>query len=138
MQRIVVVGLGRLGRAVAEALTAAGADVLAVDERLDEVERARDAVAAAVQADASDPQAMEAAGARGAAAAVVAIGEDFEASVLATSVLRELGVPRVVARAGSAREERILKLVGATETLSVEREVGGQLAKRLVEAMPPE
>lgn len=131
MKRILVVGLGKLGRAIAQSLTASGVDVIAVDQSMELVEDARDHVSAAVQADATDLDSLIAAGARGVTAAVVAIGEDFEASVLATSVLRELGIPQIVARANSSREERILRLIGATEIVFIEQEVGQRLAQRL-------
>jgi trk system potassium uptake protein len=133
MKRYLVVGLGKLGRAVATTLTEAGADVVAVDQSLLEVERLRDEIASTVQADATDPEAMVAAGAKQADAAVVTIGDDFKAAVLATAVLRELGVGTVIARANNAREEKILRLVGASDVLYIEQEVGRRLAKQLLE-----
>lgn len=133
MSRVVVVGLGKFGRSVAEALTAAGRDVLGVDASLAVVEACADTVAIAVQADATDPESLEAVGACHATTAVMAIGDDFEAAVLATSVLRELGIERIVARASSAREERILRLVGASDVLYIEHEMGRRLAERLTQ-----
>lgn len=132
MSRIVVVGLGKLGLSVAEALTEGRADVVAVDVSLDQVEQARDRVAVTVQADATDPESLRAAGVEGASIAVMTIGDDLKSAVLAVAVLRELGVPRIVARANNAREERILRLVGAHETLLIEQEVGQRLAGRLL------
>lgn len=131
MQRIVVIGLGKLGVAIARTLNELHVDVLSVDASMAAVERAAPEVGAAVQADATDPESLRAAGAAGAAAAIVAIGEGFESCVLATAVLRELGIPRIVARANTDREARILKLVGATEIVFVEQEMGRRLAHTL-------
>lgn len=133
MQRVVVVGLGKLGRAIARTLTEQKVDVIGIDLSMQLVQDASDEVAAAVQADATDLEAVEAAGARGASCALVAIGEDFEASVLTTAVLREVGIPKVVARANDEREARILRLVGATDIVFVEQEMGKRLAHSLVD-----
>lgn len=128
MQRVVVIGLGKLGLAIARTLTAQGVDVLAIDRSMALVQEASEDVAAAVQADATDAEGLETAGVRGASSAVVAIGDEFQASVIATSVLRELGVPKIIARANSEREARILRLVGATDVVFIEQEMGRQLA----------
>jgi len=132
MERVVVVGLGKFGRALVETLAQRGADVLAIDRDMELVQEAADSLPAVVQADATDLEALRSAGVRGASAAVVAIGDDFQAAVLATSVLRELGVERITARANSEREARILRLVGATEVVSIEQEMGRRLAISLL------
>lgn len=133
MKRFVVVGLGKLGLAIARTLTEKKVDVVAIDLSMQLVQEASEDVAACVQADATDLDALDAAGARGASCAMVAIGDDFEASVLTTSVLRELGIPKVVVRANSEREARILRLVGATDIVFVEQEMGKRLAHALVD-----
>lgn len=132
MERVVVVGLGKFGRALVETLAQRGADVLAIDRDMELVQEAADSLPAVVQADATDLEALRSAGVRGASAAVVAIGDDFQAAVLATSVLRDLGVERITARANSEREARILRLVGATEVVSIEQEMGRRLAISLL------
>ncbi|HLV60717.1 MAG TPA: TrkA family potassium uptake protein [Fredinandcohnia sp.] len=133
MDRVVVVGLGRFGRTLVETLAKRGADVLAIDRNMEVVQEAADELPVVVQADATDLEALEAAGARGASIAVVAIGDDFETAVLATSVLREIGVERIIARANSEREARILRLVGASDVVFIEQEMGRRLAISLLE-----
>jgi len=132
-ERVVVVGLGKLGCTIARTLAEEGTDVLAIDRSMEVVQRESDVLQAAVQADATDLEALAAAGAKGASAAVVAIGDDFQASVLAISVLRELGIPRLIARANNEREARILQLVGATEVVFIEQEMGRRLAQGLLQ-----
>jgi len=131
MKRFLVIGLGRFGRPLAEALTAAGAEVIGLDEDMSLVEAVRDRIAVAAQADSTDPQALRAVGAPEVDAAVVAIGEDFEAEVLTVAVLKELGIKEIIARSQTERERRILELVGATRTLSVEGEMARRLARSL-------
>lgn len=133
MQRVIVVGLGKLGLAIARTLAEQKVDVVGVDLSMHLVQEASSEIGAAVQADSTDLDALEAAGGRGASCAVVAIGDDFEASVLTTAVLRELGIPKVVARANSDREAKILRLVGATEVIYIEQEMGRRLALSLIE-----
>jgi len=131
MRQFVVVGLGRFGRAVAEGLTDAGAEVIGVDEDMALVEAVRDRIAVAAQVDSVNPDALKTVGADKADAAVVAIGEHFEAEILTVAVLKELGIKDIVARARTEREARILELVGATRVLFVEVEAGHRLAKTL-------
>lgn len=133
MQRVVVIGLGKLGLAIARTLTEQRVDVVGIDRSMALVQEASTDVAACVQADATDLKALDASGVRGASCAMVAIGEDFEASVLSTAVLRELGIPKVVARANNEREARILRLVGATDIVYVEQEMGKRLAHSLID-----
>lgn len=132
MDRVVVVGLGKFGRALVETLADRGADVLAIDRNMEVVQEASDSLPAVVQADATDLNALRSAGVRGASTAVVAIGDDFQAAVLSTSILRELGIERITARANSEREARILRLVGATEVVFIEQEMGRRLAISLL------
>ena len=131
MRHFVVIGLGRFGRAVAEGLTEAGAEVIGVDEDMALVDAVRDRIAVAAQVDSVNPDALKTVGADNADAAVVAIGENFEHEILTVAVLKELGVKEIVARARSDREARILELVGATRVLFVEVETGHRLAKAL-------
>ncbi|HSD51469.1 MAG TPA: TrkA family potassium uptake protein [Candidatus Methylomirabilis sp.] len=131
MKRFLVIGLGRFGRAVAEELTEAGAEVIGLDENMTRVEAVRDRIAVAAQVDSVDPEALKAVGAAEVDAAVVAIGENFEAEVLTVAALKELGIKEIVARAQTERERRILELVGATRVFFVELEMGRRLAKAL-------
>ncbi len=132
MKHFLVIGLGRFGRAVAEGLAEAGGEVVAVDTDMTLVDAVRDRVAVAAQVDSIEAEALRAVSATDVDAAVVAIGEDFAAGVLAVAVLRELGIETIVARANNERERRILELVGATRVLSVEVEMGQRVARSLV------
>jgi len=132
MKRFLIIGLGRFGRRLARALTEAGQEVIAADKTEDLVERVRDEVALAVRLDATDEEPLKAQEVGDVDAAVVSIGEDFEANVLATTTLKAMGVPKVISRASTGTQRRILRRVGADEVILPEEEVADRLARQLV------
>jgi trk system potassium uptake protein TrkA len=131
VRHVAVIGLGRFGSSIAVHLEEMGVEVLAVDERMDLVEALRDRVSEAVRFDASDRDALRERGLEGVDAVVVAIGEHFEATVLVTALAKELKVPRILARSHDALQKRILELVGATQVLNPEEEMGQRVARSL-------
>lgn len=128
----VVIGLGMFGRAVALGIAREGRTVLAIDINQDEVNRMAADLDAVVQADATDETVLRELRLERLSCAVVAIGADsMEASILATALLRQIGVPHIVARSLSDLHARVLRAVGAHEVVSPEGEVGQRLAHRL-------
>lgn len=128
----VVVGLGMFGRVVALGLARANQHVLAIDIDEDEVRSMAADLDAVVQADATDEAALRELRLERMTCGVVAIGaESMEASILATALLRQIGVPRIVARSLSDLHARVLLAVGAHEVVSPEVEMGQRLAHRL-------
>ena len=128
----VVIGLGMFGRMVATSLAREGQAVLAIDNNEDEVTRMAADLDAVVRADATDESALRELQLERMSCAVVAIGaESMEASILATALLRQIGVPRIVARSLSELHARVLRAVGAHEVVSPEVEMGQRLAYRL-------
>jgi trk system potassium uptake protein TrkA len=132
-RRYLVIGLGRFGSAVATGLAQAGCEVVAVDRLMEYVEPVKDRVAYAIQLDATDTNALRSIDARSCDAAIIAMGGDFEASVMSVVALKDAGVQKVIARARDGRQARVLRSVGAAEVLEVESEVGRQLAQRLLD-----
>lgn len=128
----VVIGLGMFGRMVAASLAREGQSVLAVDIDEEEVNRMASDLDSVVCADATDESALRELRLERMTCAVVAIGaESMEASILATALLRQIGVPRIVARSLSDLHARVLRAVGAHEVVSPEVEMGQRLAFRL-------
>jgi len=132
MPRFAVIGLGRFGRKLAQLLSRAGAEVIAIDSDAEIVQRVRDDVALAVRMDSTDEEALLAQGIDKVDCAVVGIGADFEANVLTVSTLKKIGVPRVVGRSGSGVREEILKRVGADDVVFPEDESAGRWANHLM------
>lgn len=131
-KKILIVGLGRFGNAVVETLWNSGADVTVVDREPQLVEGIKGHTHAAFVADGTEQQVLESVGARGMDAAVVTFGEAFESAVLAVSALKSLGVQEIVARAATARRADVLRAVGATRVIEVEREMGERVAHEIL------
>src|SRR5512147_2149142 len=108
-----VIGVGRFGSAISRTLRALGHDVLGIDMDVDLVQDMRPFLTDAVQANATDVDALRGLDIASYDAVVVAIGTDFESAILATMALKELGVKRVVAKAGTAIEQKVLSKIGA-------------------------
>lgn len=131
MQRFAVIGLGRFGRRLARLLTESESEVIAIDREPSLVEAVRDEVALAVCMDATDEKALRAQSVHEVDAAIVGIGQEFESSAMTVATLREIGVDRIIARAENDTQAQILRRIGASETVSPERESAVRWAHRL-------
>ena len=127
-----VVGLGIFGNSIARTLAQRGAEVLAIDWDEDKVEAIKDEVAYAVAMDSTDMKALIAQNIQDMDAVVVAIGENFEALLITTTILLELNIKRIIARAANKQQRMILEKIGVHEILSPEGEVGKTVAERLL------
>ncbi len=133
-RQFVVVGLGRLGISMVGTLDSLGHEVLAIDKREDVIQTLADDLPNVyfVAADATDEDAVRGLNVEGFDAAAVMIGENHvEAGILATATLKEVGVPRIVARATGSIHARVLEKVGADRVIQPEREIGKQLARTM-------
>jgi trk system potassium uptake protein TrkA len=131
MSRYVVIGLGKFGSWVAKTLESLGHEVIAIDSDAVLVDRHAEFVSRAVEGDATDPVVLRGAGAANADAAVVSMGENLAASILATVALRDLGVHNLYVKAAGDAEGRALNALGVTEVIVPERDAGVRLAHRL-------
>ena len=132
MLKVVVVGLGRFGSTLAVHLSREGAEVLAVDRSTRLVETIAEEVTVAVGFDATDLTNLEAYDVGSMDVGVVAIGENFESSVLVTMHLKNLGVPQVYAKALNEMQESVLCRVGADQVVKPEEDMGDRLASHLL------
>ncbi|HLR57165.1 MAG TPA: TrkA family potassium uptake protein [Beutenbergiaceae bacterium] len=124
---VLVIGMGRFGAAIATTLDEAGTDVLAVekDPHLIQTWSGRLPI---VEADTTNPEALEQLGAREFPIAVVGIGSSLEASVLTTGNLVDIGTQLIWAKAISAEHGRILKRIGAHHVVYPEHDAGTRVA----------
>jgi trk system potassium uptake protein TrkA len=132
---VLVVGLGRFGSSLAFALSRLGHEVLAIDSSMDLVQEYSGQLTHVVQADATSEAALRQVGAPDLDVAIVAIGTDIEASVLATGALIDIGVKEVWAKAITTAHGRILERIGATHVVFPEAEVGERVAHLLTGKM---
>lgn len=127
-----VLGLGRFGKSIAVELANNDCEVIAVDMNSEVVAEIADKVAFAAAADITDINVLKSLGISNVDGAIVAIGDNLSVSVMATMLLKELGVPYVLAKAKNAMDEKILKKVGADATTLPENEMGIRIARNIV------
>lgn len=131
-KKFAVIGVGKYGAEIARDLAQKGAEVHAFDRSSDRIEAIKDEVALAVSLDATDAKALRSKQIDQMDAVIVAIGENFEATVLTTITLLDLGIPRVIARASGENQIRILNKLGVQEILAPEMEVATIVAEKLI------
>ena len=132
-RQVAVIGLGRFGTSVARTFYQIGYEVLAIDNDPERISYANSNCIAtqAVQLNATDPNALKQAGLGSFGVVIIAIGQYFAESVLATLNVKSLGCPRVVAKAVSPIHGEVLEKVGADQVVYPEAEMGRTLALRL-------
>jgi trk system potassium uptake protein TrkA len=131
-QTFAVVGLGRFGSAVASTLLQLGQDVIGVDNDAERVRQMGELTDNALQLDATDIRALQQAGIGDADVAVISIGENIEASLLVVMQVKDLGVPKIIAKAVTPLHGRILEKLGVTRVIFPEREMAERTARSLV------
>ncbi|MCL5290758.1 MAG: potassium channel family protein [Bacillota bacterium] len=132
MKQFAVIGLGRFGTSVAITLTKMGYEVLALDSSEERINDIVEEVTHAVQIDALDEHALKAVGIRNFDVVVVGIGQDIQANILVTVMLKEMGVKNVVAKAQDALHGKVLERVGADKVVFPERDMGVKVAHALI------
>ena len=132
MRQFVIIGAGRFGRAVAITLVQEGCQVLLLDNDAKRIQQMSDLVTQAAQVDVTDEKALQSLDLGDMDVAVVSIGSDLEASILATMKLKEMGIKTVVAKAGTLAHSKILSRVGADRIIFPERDMGERIAGLLV------
>jgi trk system potassium uptake protein TrkA len=127
-----VIGLGRFGSAMATTLAGLGHDVIGIDGDEDRVRSLADIISPVLQLDATDEKALRASGIKDVDVAVVSIGEHLESSVLVVTLLREMNIPQIVAKAVTPLHGRILEKLGVSRVVFPEREMAVRIAHSLV------
>lgn len=129
-----VFGLGRYGTAVASELEARGAEVIAIDNDPTAVEEAASSLTVCKCADITDRKVVEQLGIANVDTVIIAMANSFEASVMATMLCKELGVPTVIAKCSNELHRQILRKVGADRVVFPENDSGIRLARNLLTA----
>ena len=127
---ILVIGYGRFGRHLATKLQEIGNEVMVVDKDDEVMQNAETELDNIVIGDCRLENTINSLGVSNFDICFVAVGEDFESVITATSLLKNAGATKVVARAGSSMQETLLKKVGADEVIYPERDFAAKLAMR--------
>lgn len=126
-----VIGLGQFGRSVVKELTDNGMDVIAIDNNEEIAKEVAVDLPTTFIADSTDEKALKELGIGEVDAAIVAFGDNQEASVLTTVILRELGVKNIIVRVDDDYYVPIMKKLGATEVITPQKAAGSALANRI-------
>lgn len=131
-KQFVVIGLGRFGSAIATTLYSLGNDVLVIDKNEDLIQDIASEVTHAVQADATDENALKSLGIRNFDVAIISIGGDIQSSVMATLLLRELGVKYIIAKGNGELHAKVLYKIGADRVVLPEKDMGVRVAHNII------
>lgn len=132
MRQVAIIGLGKFGSTVAKELTEKGAQVIAIDHNKRLVEELKDSVSYAVTLNTMDENALRSLEIHNVDHAVVCIGEDIEANLLTTLLLKKIGVKKIWSRAISPLQMEILKALDVDNIINLEEEMGRIVARSLV------
>lgn len=130
-KQCVVIGLGFFGMTVAKKLSEKGVEVLAIDKDMVSVEKASKFVTKAVCMDVTDFDLMNSLPLSDFDFGVVAMGESIAVSVIACMTLKENGVTRVIAKAGSRMHTKVLDKIGVDEIVFPEEYMGEVIADNI-------
>lgn len=130
-QTFAVIGLGRFGGSVCKTLANAGQEVLAIDKYESRVNDYKDIATQAVVADAQDEDVLRSLGIRNVDHVIVAIGEDIQASILVTLMVKEQGVKYVTAKAQNEYHAKVLEKLGVDRVVHPERDMGVRIGRSL-------
>lgn len=125
---VVVMGLGRFGKSLALELVDDGVEVLGIDTNSKVVQSLAGRLTHVVEADTTNVEAMRQLSVHEFDRAVIAIGSDLESSILTASVMLDLGIPNVWAKAVTASHSRILTRLGVHHVVRPEHDMGKRVA----------
>ncbi len=130
MKSVLIIGMGRFGRHIAKKLNDLDHQVMAVDKNEDRVNDALSFVTNGQIGDATNEEFLSSLGVDNYDACIVAIGDNFQCSLEATSLLKEMGAKKVIARASTGIQEKFLLRNGADEVVYPEKQLGDWTAIR--------
>lgn len=130
-KEFVVIGLGRFGGSVCKELYRLGHQVLAIDIKEEKVNAVLNDSTKAVIADASREEVLKLLGVGNFDYAVVAIGDNMQASIMCTLLLKEMGVRNVWVKAQNANHKKVLAKIGADRVIQPEYDMGIRVANQI-------
>lgn len=129
--KYLIIGLGNFGASLAEKLTKMGNEVIGVDVNMSKVEAIKDKITHAVNLDSTDITAVSSLPLKDTDIVIVGIGEDKGANIMATALMKQLHVKRLISRAVSPLQEMVLEAMGVDEIIHPEEETAERWSKKL-------
>src|SRR3954469_15207523 len=127
-----VIGLGRFGGSICRTLSDEGFEVLAIDKNEERVNSYAMIASHAAVGDTTDESVLKSLGIRNFDHVIVAIGDDIQASILTTIILKELGVKNITVKAQNDYHEKVLLKIGADHVVHPERDMGRRIANNMI------
>lgn len=131
-KEFVIIGLGRFGGSIAKELIYQGANVMVIDTSAERVDEFAHIATQAIVANATDEAVVKSLGLWNYEHVIVAIGEDIQASILTTLILKESGVPKITVKAQNDYHEKVLRKIGADFVVHPERDMGIRIANNMM------
>ncbi len=129
--KYIIVGLGNFGSSLSQMLTQMGNEVIGVDNNMGKVDAIKDKITHAVCLDCTDVQAVMSLPLKDTDVVIVGIGENLEANIMTTAVMKQLKVNRLISRAISPLQTTVLEAMGVEEIIHPEEETAERWAKKL-------
>ena len=130
MKSVLIIGMGRMGRHLARKMLQLGNDVMVVDKDRDIIEALSDQFTDASICDCTNEMVVRSLGVDNFDLCFVTIGEDFQASLVITSLLKKYGARMIVAKTNQDIQSDLLRTIGADEIVYPEVEIADRLAVR--------
>ena len=130
MKSVLIIGMGRMGRHLAGKMQKLGNDVLIVDSDRDAIDALSEQFTDANICDCTNENVIRALGVDNFDICFVTIGEDFQSSLVITSLLKKHGARKIVAKANQEIQAELLRTIGADEIVNAEEELAEYLAVR--------
>jgi trk system potassium uptake protein len=127
-----VIGLGRFGGSICHSLAEQGVEVMVIDTNEDKVNEFAAIASHAVVGDTTDEKLLKNIGIRNFDHVIVAIGDNIQASILTTIILKELGVKKITVKAQNDYHEKVLVKIGADHVVHPERDMGRRIANNII------
>ena len=127
-----VFGLGRFGSSLARSLCEQGQQVMAIDSNEENVQDIAPYVTEAIQLDATDEVALATLDVNSFDGAAVSIGQNVRDSVLICVLLKEMGIPYLIAKANDELHAKVLRKIGVDRVVFPERDMGERVAKSMI------
>ena len=127
-----VFGLGRFGSSLARSLCEQGQQVMAIDSNEENVQDIAPYVTEAVQLDATDEVALATLDVSSFDGAAVSIGQNVRDSVLICVLLKEMGIPYLIAKANDELHAKVLRKIGVDRVVFPERDMGERVARSMI------
>ncbi|MCR5741634.1 MAG: TrkA family potassium uptake protein, partial [Gammaproteobacteria bacterium] len=128
MKNVLIIGLGEFGKHLAMKLNQLKCEVCVIDQKAEIINMVQSDFANAYTGDCMNIHVLEELGIKDFDSCVVAIGQNFQASLEITSHLKELGAKYIISKASSEIQSKFLLLAGANETVYPERDIAEKVA----------